>query len=425
MRESNRLTALKVSKARAPGRYGDGGGLYLQVSRSQTKSWVFRFMRNGRIREMGLGPVDIVSLADAREKAREARRLILDGSDPIEARREARLKALADEAKTTTFQECSEGYIKAHRAGWKNAKHIWQWETSLSKFVFPVFGRLAVNDVNTGLVIKALEPIWTTKTETATRVRQRIEAVLDWAKVRGYRKGENPARWRGHLEKLLPAPSKVAPVVHLAAMPYGEMPAFFSELRKRDVTSAKALAFTILTAARSGEVRLATLGEIDFKEAVWIVPGRRTKSARAHRVPLTTEALSLLPAGGEPTALLFPSARSGALSDATMRKYLQEDMGHPDLTVHGFRSSFKDWARERTNFASEVSEAALAHIIGDKTEAAYARGDLFDKRRRLMDAWAKYCTSGAASDASVVPLRGRGEVEALPRPASSARARPS
>ena len=423
MRESNRLTALKVSKTHAPGRYGDGGGLYLQVSHSHTKSWVFRFMRNGRTREMGLGPVDIVSLADAREKARVARKLLLDGSDPIETRREAKLKALADETKTKTFKECAEAYMKAHRAGWKNAKHIWQWETSLSMFVFPVFGGLAVKDVDTGLVIKALEPIWMTKTETATRVRQRIEAVLDWAKARGYRKGENPARWRGHLEKLLPSPSKVAPVAHLAAMPYGEVPAFFAELGKRDAISAKALAFTILTAARSGEVRLATLGEIDSKEAVWIVPSGRTKSGRAHRVPLTREALALVPRDGDATELLFPSARLGVLSDATMRKYLQEDMSHPGITVHGFRSSFKDWARERTNFASEVSEAALAHIIGDKTEAAYARGDLFEKRRRLMDAWAKYCTSGATAHGGVITLRGRGEAEEPPRLGVSAKAR--
>ena len=421
MREPNRLTVLKVSKTKKPGRYGDGGGLYLQVSLARTKAWLFRFMRNGRAREMGLGPVDIVSLAEAREKARQARRLLLDGFDPIEARREARLKARAEGAKAMTFEQCAEAYMKAHRAAWKNVKHTWQWEASLSSFVFPVFGGLAVDAVDTGLVIKALEPIWTTKTETATRVRQRIEAVLDWAKARGYRNGENPARWRGHLEKLLPSPSKLAPVVHLAAMPYADVPAFFAELKKREPVSARALAFTVLTAARSGEARLATLAEIDFKDAAWNVPAGRTKSGRPHRVPLSKEALALVPRDSEPTTLLFPSTRGGALSDATMRKYLQDDMGHADVTVHGFRSSFKDWARERTNFGGEVSEAALAHIIGDKTEAAYARGDLFDKRRRLMDAWAKYCTSDAASGTSVVPLRGRGEAEVkLPRPGAYA-----
>ena len=416
MREPNRLTVLKVTKTRKPGRYCDGGGLYLQVSRAHTKAWLFRFMRNGRAREMGLGPVDIVSLAEAREKARQARRLLLDGSDPIDARREARLKARAEGAKTMTFRQCAEAYMKAHRAAWKNVKHTWQWEASLSSFVFPTFGALAVHAVDTGLVMKALEPIWTTKTETATRVRQRIEAVLDWAKARGYRSSENPARWRGHLEKLLPSPSKIAPVVHLAAMPYADVPAFFAELKKREPVSAKALAFTVLTAARSGEARLATLAEIDFKDAVWNVPAKRTKSGRPHRVPLSKEALALLPRDGAPTTLLFPSTRAGALSDATMRKYLQEDMGHAGVTVHGFRSSFKDWARERTNFAGEVSEAALAHLIGDKTEAAYARGDLFDKRRRLMDAWAKYCTSGATAGAKIVALRGHNHDHITPRP---------
>jgi integrase len=404
VREPNRLTALKVSKTRKPGRYCDGGGLYLQVSPAHTKSWLFKFMRNGRAREMGLGPVDIVPLAEARDKARQARRLLLEGLDPIEARREGRLKARAETAKTMTFRQCAEAYIKAHRAGWKNAKHIWQWESSLSSLVFPVFGALSVDAVDTGLVIKALEPIWTTKTETATRVRQRIEAVLDWAKARGYRNGENPARWRGDLDKLLPSPNKIAPVRHLAAMPYADVPAFFAKLNKRESVSAKALAFTVLTAARSGEARHATLAEVDFKEGVWTVPAARTKSRREHRVPLAKDALALLPRGGEPTRLLFLSPRGGALSDATMRKYLQDDMGQPGLTVHGFRSSFKDWAREQTNFASEVSEAALAHIIGDKTEAAYARGDLFHKRRQLMEAWAKYCTSGAVSGAKVVPL---------------------
>jgi integrase len=348
-------------------------------------------MLNGRSREMGLGPINIVSLADAREKARECRKLLLDGIDPIETRLEARLRTRAEKAKSMTFQECAEAYIKAHRAAWKNAKHIWQWETSLSMYVFPVFGQLSVAAVDTGLVVKTLEPIWTAKTETATRVRQRIEAVLDWAKARGYRNGENPARWKGHLDTLLPSPSKIAPVVHLAAMSY--VPAFFAELRKRETISAKALAFTILTAARSGEARLATLAEIDFKNAIWTIPGGRMKSGREHRVPLSKDALTLVPRDGRPAALLFPASGGAALSDATMRKSLQEDMGQAGITVHGFRSTFKDWVRERTNYPNEVSEAALAHIIGDKTEAAYARGDLFEKRRKLMDAWAVYCTT--------------------------------
>jgi integrase len=395
-----------VSKLVKPGRYSDGGGLYLQVSRTGTKAWILRFMLGGRSREMGLGPIDVVSLAEARERARQARKLLLDGSDPIVARREARLRARATAVKVMTFKQCAEAYMKTHRAGWKNAKHIWQWENSLATSVYPTFGALDVAAVDTGLVLKALEPLWTTKTETATRVRQRIEAILDWAKARGYRDGENPARWRGHLEKLLPSPSKIAPVVHLAAMPYADVPAFFAQLKKREAVTAKALAFTILTAARSGEARLATFAEIDFKAAIWNVPAERMKSGRPHRVPLTNEALALLPRDGAPENLLFSGTRAGALSDVTMRKYLQHDMGYEDLTVHGFRSSFKDWARERTNFPDEVSEAALAHIVGDKTEAAYARGDLFNKRRKLMEAWAAYCASPtAAVAAKVVPIR--------------------
>jgi integrase len=387
------LTALKVSKTKKPGRYCDGGGLYLQVSRSHSKAWLFRFMLNGRSREMGLGPIDIVSLGEARERARACRKLLLDGVDPIETRRDARLKARTEKVKSMTFRQSADAYIKAHRPAWRNAKHIWQWESSLSKFVFPVFGELSVASIDTGLVIKALEPIWTTRTETATRVRQRIETVLDWAKARGYRSGENPARWKGHLDTLLPSPSKIAPVEHLAAMPYAELPTFFAELRKRETISAKALAFTILTAARSGEARLATFAEIDFPNAIWTVPSERMKSGREHRVPLPKEALKLIAQDGRSATLLFPGPMGTPLSDATMRKYLQEEMGQAGITVHGFRSTFKDWARERTNYPNEVSEAALAHIIGDRTEAAYARGDLFEKRRRLMDAWAAYCTN--------------------------------
>ena len=396
MREQNRLTALKVNKTNTPGRYCDGGGLYLQVSRSQSKAWLFRFMIDRRSREMGLGPVGVISLAEAREKARQCRTLLLDGVDPIEARRSQRLEARAHKAKSATFEDCARAYVETHRVAWKNAKHIWQWENSLSTIVFPVFGALSVSAVDTALVVRALEPIWTTKTETATRVRQRIEAVLDWAKARGYRDGENPARWKGHLDSLLPSPGKIAPVVHLPAMPYEGLPSFFAELRKRTSISAKALAFTILTAARSGEVRLATLAEIDVRNAIWTVPGYRMKSGREHRVPLSQGALGMLPPEGEPTSFLFRSPSGTPLSDATMRKCLQKDMGQSGITVHGFRSTFKDWARERTGFAGEVSEAALAHIIGDKTEAAYARGDLFEKRRKLMDAWATYCTTPAA-----------------------------
>jgi integrase len=258
--------------------------------------------------------------------------------------------------------------------------------------------------------MKVLQPIWGTKTVTATRVRQRIEAVLDWAKVQGFRTGDNPARWRGHLDKLLPKASKVHAVKHFEAMPYAELPAFFVDLSRREATSAKALAFTILTAARSGETRNASLGEIDFKKGIWTVPEGRTKSGRMHRVPLTKEALAIVRGlkhlQDDPATLLFPNSQDRPLSDTAMRKYLQEDLKKPGLTVHGFRSTFRDWAAERaTTFPREIAEAALSHVVKDQTEAAYLRTDVLERRRKLLEAWAKFCTSAAASGPKVVPLR--------------------
>lgn len=400
-RTYNRLSP-KTLDTLGPGLHHDGRGLYLQV-KNGGRSWVHRYMLDSRPREMGLGPLHDVSLADARKKARDCRALAREGTDPIEFRRHRKQSARLDAARSVTFEQAATRYIEAHRDGWRNAKHAAQWSSSLETYAFPVFGKLPIQEVDLGLVLKVLEPIWKTKNETAKRVRMRIEAVLNWATVRGHRSGENPARWRGHLDSMLAKPKKA---VHHKAMPFAELPDFFAGLLKRDNVSAKAMAFTILTAARSGETRLASLGELDIKETLWTVPGERTKSGREHRVPLTKDVIALLPRNGEREALLFPNPDGNPLSENAMNKYLKEDLGWEGrATVHGFRSTFKDWAAERTNFPNEVSEAALAHVVGDKTEAAYRRGDALDKRRLLMEAWAKYCSSGAATGGKIVPIR--------------------
>jgi integrase len=390
----NRLTAQMVKQTKEPGYHGDGGGLVLRVTDNGVKGWLYRYKANGKVREMGLGPVRDVSLAEAREAAREARRLRRAGIDPIDAKRARKDSAKLEAAKAVTFTECAESYIKAHRAGWTSAKHAEQWETTLRTYAYPVFGSLQVAAVDTALVLKALEPIWATKNETAGRVRGRIESVLDWAKVRGYRHGENPARWRGHLDKMLARPSKVQPVEHHAAMPYAALPGFMTKLRTRGGAGALALEFCILTAARSGEVFGARWSEIDMAAAVWVIPKERMKARVEHRVPLSVSALAVLRRAEalKVNDLVFPGQKPGrGLSDIGM-SWVIEAMGHSDITTHGFRSSFRDRAAERTTFQREVIEAALAHAVGDKTERAYARSDLFDKRRELMTAWATYCS---------------------------------
>ena len=398
-------------RSKGPGLHPDGRGLHLQVKHGG-RSWVFRYMLGGKARYMGLGPYPDVPLAEARRGAERSRQLLREGIDPIEERRQRRQAAQLEAGRTVTFEDCAKRYIEAHKAGWRNAKHAGQWISTLATYAFPVFGSLPVQDIDTGLVTKALDPIWREKPETATRVRQRIEAVLDWATVHGHRRGDNPARWRGHLSKALPGRSKVRAVKHFEAMPYAELPAFFAALGTRHAVSAKALAFTILTGARSGETRGSTIGEIDDTAALWTVPGERTKSGREHRVPLTDEALAIVRGldclGDNSSAVLFPNAHGKPLSDTAIRKYLQQDLGRPGLTVHGFRSTFRDWAAERTAFPRELAEAALAHILGDKTEAAYQRGDMLARRRKLMEAWAKFCTSGSASVGQVVSIRKAG-----------------
>jgi integrase len=364
----------------------DGRGLYLRIGPSGSKSWVYRFALEGKLHDMGLGPYPDISLAEARERAMAQRKMRLDGRDPIEARNASRVAARLNAAKSMTFAECAEAYIAAHRAGWRNSKHAAQWTATLVTYVNPVFGELPVHTVDVGLVMKAIEPIWTTKPETASRVRGRIKSVLDWAKARGYRHGENPARWKGHLDHLLPARGKVAPVEHHGALPYHDLPAFMAALRQRGGLAARALEFTILTATRTGEVIGATWPEVDFQGRLWTIPANRMKAGREHRVPLADVALAVLGQLQRDRERLFP------VSNMAMAMVLRR-MDRTELTVHGFRSTFSDWCAEQTNTPSEVREMGLAHIVGDKVEAAYRRGDMFAKRRQLAEAWARYCES--------------------------------
>lgn len=339
---------------------------------------------------MGLGPFPEVTLAKARERAREARELVRSGVDPIQRQREAASALRAAAAAALTFDDCAASYIKAHEAGWRNVKHAQQWRNTLKTYATPVFGPLLVRDVALPHVLAALEPIWTTKNETASRLRSRIELVLDWATARGLRDGLNPARWRGHLDKLLAKPSKVKKAEHHAALPVGNVGEFMAQLRNVEGMGARALEFAILTAARSGEVRGAKWGEIDLRAKVWTIPAERMKASKEHRVPLSAQAVALLKGLPRVDAaeLVFPSPKGGALSDMTLTAVTRRMK--VDAVPHGFRSTFRDWVAERTNYPREVAEMALAHTIGDKVEAAYRRGDLFEKRRHLMNEWAEY-----------------------------------
>lgn len=385
------LQALTVSKLTMPGLHFVGGvqGLALQVT-GGSRSWLLRANIGGKRRDMGLGPYPEVTLAQARDKAREARELIRQGVDPI-ARQQAAQSALrAAVAEALTFKECAEKYIKAHRAGWKDAKHAQQWENTLAQHAYPSMGGVLVRDVKLPQVLAVLEPLWTTTNETAVRLRGRIELVLDWATARGLREGPNPARWRGHLDKLLPKPSKANNREHHTALPVAEVGAFMVRLRAAEGMGARALEFAILTAARSGEVRGATWAEMDLAAKVWTVPADRMKAGKEHRVPLSTEALALLGElpRGKPDEPVFKAPRGGVLSDMTLSAVLRRmDV---QAVPHGFRSTFRDWAAERTSYPRDAAEMALAHAIGDKVEAAYRRGDLFEKRRLMMAEWAQF-----------------------------------
>ncbi len=406
MRAINKLTPAKINSLSKPGLYADGLGLYLQIANGGSKSWIFRYMRHGKAKKMGLGSVHIVPLKDARQKVIDLQRELLEGVDPRDRRNRAREQARIAEAKQMTFEQCADAYITAHRPGWRNVKHGKQWESTLRTYAYPHFGSLPVADIDLAMVMNALRPIWTEKTETASRVRGRIEAILDWATVNGYRSGENPARWKGHLEHALPAPQKVAKVKHHAALPYADVAEFVSDLREREGVSARALEFAILTAARSGEVIGAQWHEIDLDNALWTIPAERMKSAKEHRVPLSDRAVEILrslPRERE-NVFVFIGPRKSGLSNMALGMTLRR-MNRADITVHGFRSTFRDWVAEQTSYANEVAEMALAHTVGDKVEAAYRRGDLFEKRRRIMSDWARFCDAPVGAIDNVVAIR--------------------
>ncbi|MDC8787139.1 tyrosine-type recombinase/integrase [Roseateles koreensis] len=391
-RKAKELSPLSVGRLTQPGHHAVGGvaGLYLYVVESGSRSWVLRVMVGSKRRHIGLGGFPDVPLAQAKERARKARDEISLGIDPIARKREAASQLRAQQATAITFQTAAENYVSAHGETWKSAKHRAQWTSTLKNYAYPVIGDLQIQDVGQEQVLKILEPIWKTKNETASRLRGRLEVVLDWATVRKYRTGDNPARWKGHLDKLLAAPSKIQKVEHHRALAIDAMPAFMVDLRKRDGISARALEFTILTAARSGEARGAIWAEIDKVAKVWTIPAERMKGGKEHRVPLTDAALQLIEkmpmvAGSD---FIFSAPRGGQLSDMSLTQVMRR-MG-VDAVPHGFRSTFRDWAGERTNHPREVAEQALAHVLENKVEAAYRRGDALEKRRALMKDWESF-----------------------------------
>jgi len=418
---SGELSALKVRNETKPGMYLDGDGLYLQIAKGGSKSWIFRYRRapsnNGNPRDMGLGGYPLFSLAEARVRRDVQRKLLADGNDPIEHRKAKKAEEAVKKAKATTFRQAAEDYIEAQRHGWKSAKHADQWTATLEKWVYPLIGNLPVEAIDRPLVMKVLQQsvgkgdgaptFWNARTETASRVRGRIESILGWARVQELRTGDNPATWVDNIELLLPAKNQVNPVEHHKALFYGDMPAFMAALRANRSLSAKALEFTILTAVRTNDTIGATWGEVDRKAKTWTIPAARLKGKKGklrpdHVVPLSDRALEILnglPIGGA-TAPIF------LLSNMAMLELLRDARPGEELTVHGMRSSFKDWCSETTDYPNEMSELALAHTVSDKVERAYRRGDQREKRARMMADWAGYCASPPAATDNVVALRG-------------------
>ena len=406
-KKAKELSALEVKNLKTPGFHAIGGvaGLHLQVA-GEARTWVLRITVGKKRRDMGLGGFPDVALAAARERARAARDLVGRGVDPILQRRQARSLLRAQQAASKTFAQCAREYIDAKLPEWANAKHSQQWTNTLETYAIPVLREILISDVGVPQVLAVLKPIWQTKTETATRVRGRMEVILDWATVQEYRSGPNPARWKGHLDKMLADPAKFKDVKHHAALHVDAMPAFMSALRPSHGMGAKALEFLILTAARSGEIRGATWSEIDLSARLWTVPEGRMKAKKPHRVPLSDAAVTLLKALArvDGTDLLFPSSKLQPLSDMTLTAVTRRMKA--EAVPHGFRSTFRDWCSERTTYPNEVAEMALAHAIENKSEAAYRRGDLFDKRRQMMDDWADFC-GGAHTGGAVTPIRAR------------------
>ena len=395
-RKARELGSLAISRLNRPGFYFVGGvsGLALQVLPTGGRTWILRAVIGGRRRDMGLGGYPDVTLAGAKDAARRARELIREGVDPIERARSAKRELLAASARAITFKDAAEAFIAEREVSWRNQKHRAQWSSSLAIYAYPVLGSVHVADVDLAHVTKVLDPIWSTKSETASRVRSRMEQVLDWATARTYRMGPNPARWRGHLDKIFLPPKKVSRPVHHPALPADEMPAFMDRLGTQDGVGAKALYFAILTAARSGEVRGARWSEINIRDAMWTIPADRMKAGKEHRVALSQAALELLEAlpRVSDSNVVFRAPRGGELSDATLSAVLRRMK--ISAVPHGFRSTFRDWVAERTTYSSEVAEMALAHTIKNQAEAAYRRGDLLEKRRQLAEDWARFCTTG-------------------------------
>jgi len=383
--------------------------LYLRVADGRSKQWIFRYVVNGRLRDMGIGPCHTLDLAKAREKARQARELRLEGIDPIDHKRAQRAAAVAADARAVTFRQCVEGYIKDNQTKWTNAKHRHEWSATLSRYAYPALGNLPIASIDTPLVLKVLKPLWERVPETASRVRGRIENVLGWATVHHYRTADNPARWKGHLEHALPARSKVAKVKHHAALPYTQTGLFMAKVRKDSRIGARCLEFIALTVARVGEANLAEWNEIDFAERVWTVPAKRMKAGKEHRVPLSKAALAVVEdmRAIRVSDYIFPGKRTGRPVGANTALRIAKETADIDITTHGLRSTFRDWAAERTSFPNEVVEMALAHAVPSAVEKAYRRGDLFEKRRRLMEAWADYCGKSIASGKVVAIRRGQ------------------
>lgn len=427
-RGTNKLTDRLVRSLKVPGRYGDGLGLWLQISPEGGKSWLYRYMLDGKARMMGLGRYPDFSLEEARQKSTECRRLLKDKKDPMEERDAKHALDRLARTKALTFDQCAAAYIESNRAGWKNDKHADQWENTLNTYASPIIGKLPVGSIDTGLVLKVLEfeQLWTTKPETASRVRGRIEAVLGWATVRKYRTGDNPAQWKNHLDKVLPAKSAVAKVEHHPALPFPQIGSFIENLRKQAGIAARTLEFTILTATRTNETISATWQEFDLDDCVWTIPAERMKAEKEHRVPLSKRAIDLvkemLPLKASEAGPVFLSPKGKPLSTAAMaavlkrmnkareanklKRWIDPTSGR-DAVPHGFRSTFRDWAGETTAYPKEVIEHAISHQLKDKAEAAYARGTLFSKRRRLMGDWATYCNTVGNDAADVIPISGK------------------
>lgn len=405
-RIARELSALEVSRLRAPGLVAVGGvpGLHLQVTPTQARSWILRVKVGTKRRDMGLGAYPGVTLAQAREKARQARERIEQGFDPVHERQRAKSLLRAEQTSAVTFEQAARALIESKAPEWRNAKHASQWTATLEKYAFPVIGQLHVKDVQQVHILQILEPLWHTRTETASRLRGRIEAVLDWARARGHRDGENPARWRGHLDKLLAKPSKVARVEHHPAIPLDDAHTFYAALQQREGMAARALEFALLTAARSGEVRGATWAEIDLDSALWTIPATRMKAGREHLVPLSEQALQLLRdlPRVEGSDFVFPGTRGSKLSDMSLSAVMRRMC--LDAVPHGLRSTFRDWCGERTAYPRDLAEAALAHTIASKSEAAYKRLTMVERRRPMMDAWAKFLSTPVAQGNKVVPL---------------------